>query len=438
MAFLYEYGQWQPVSDKNGLRQMLKSVWQQKLFVPADEEIAEEDIDNSYQPFLQFDGYKVRAKNYVGFIQNGTELIEIYPKVFRASGYEDKAIMLRHIFFWFKYCRKWRFPFSEASLDVEQIQEFPELIIYLIAKQFYETISCQPLMQYHMVEEAMHTPKGSINFSRYISNSLTRGNYHEVECDHEPFLFDNRVNRIIKYCVRLLKEQTRFSENLRLLDDTLFILDEVEDVPCTLGYAESVSLNSYYKDYDLVMGNCKMIISQQLYSSNTYDLSQWCLLFPMEYIFEDFIAGFLETYFSDTWLVKYQKSDEYLSNKPRAFNLQHDIFLTSKDGLKRNIIIDAKYKIRSADFKTDNKKGIAQSDLYQMVSYAYRRGCSEVILLYPNISEGLFEPDTFEINSEFDKDIGIKVTALEIPFWSTDNFASIESRLMELFTRILN
>ncbi|MBK6989184.1 MAG: hypothetical protein IPH33_13750 [Bacteroidetes bacterium] len=45
------------------------------------------------------------------------------------------------------------------------------------------------------------------------------------------------------------------------------------------------------------------------------------------------------------------------------------------------LIIDTKYKIRSND--DGLKAGVSQSDLYQMVSYAIRRNCKNVLLLYP-------------------------------------------------------
>jgi 5-methylcytosine-specific restriction enzyme subunit McrC len=436
MTSLFEYGKWEPVEDATGLKSLLQGIWKHGRNIYEALE-TEEAADAIYQPFLRFDGKKIRANNFVGFIQNGENLVEIYPKVFRDINCQDKSLMLKHIFFWFKYCRKWRFPFNQAALDTQHIEAFPELIIHLIANQFYQTIFNQPLMQYQKVEESLLTPKGSINFGRYLTNSITKGNYHQIECDYDPFLFDNKVNRIVKYCTRLLLGQTRFSENIQLLQETLFILDEVEDVPCNFHDVESVALNVFYQDYELVMNSCKLIISQQIYSSSNYDISQWCLLFPMEYIFEDFIAGFLETHFSKYWHVKYQKSDEYLSNKPRVFNMQHDIFLSSKDGLSRNIIIDTKYKLRDVNFKQDSKKGIEQSDLYQMVSYAYKRGCNEVLLLYPNINESLHEPDTFEINSGFQDSAVVRITAIEVPFWSVQNFHALTVNLTDIFDRTL-
>lgn len=431
MIQLFEYGQWEKVAARDDLSNLLKQIWKQRLFVADD---IRERADSRYQPFLKFDGDLIRARNYVGFIQTESDFIEIYPKVFDGKT-KDKQLMLRHIFYWFSYCRKWRFPFNQASLDIKEIASFPELIIHLIANQFLETVTQQPLMQYQELSESMLTPRGSINFGRYVSNSLSRGNFHQIECDYEPFLFDNKVNRIIKYCARLLMDQTQHAENQTLLQEVIFVLDDVDDVYVTAHDVKSVQLNSFFVDYAMLMEMCGIVINKHLYSNHQYDMSQWCLLFPMEYIFEDFVAGFLEQHFSDHWKVKYQKSDMTLVSKPEVFTMQHDIFLTSCDGSNRQIIVDTKYKVRQIE--EDGKAGVSQSDLYQVVSYAYRRGCTEVILIYPNKDEALLPPEVFEIESGFaGKDI-IKVKVVEVPFWSVDNFEGLETKLNYQLKEIL-
>lgn len=442
MISLFEYGKWSTISERETLEDILLSIWQSRIFT-HDFVLSDNEKDKRYQPFLQFDGNSIRAKNYVGFIQNGAEIIEIYPKVFKTNdtAIGSKELMLKHIFYWFRYCRKWRFPFSQASLDTSETTEFPELIINLIANQFLEAVANQPLTMYQELEEAMQTPRGSINFKRYITNSISYGNYQSIECDYEPFLFDNKVNRAIKYCSRLLLNQTRFYENQKILQDVIFILDEVDDLPCSVHDIEKISINSFFEEYKLVLDSCKLILNQQLYSNNTYDLSQWCLLFPMEYIFEDFLAGFLETWFSKDWKVHYQKSDMYLaetSEGNNVFNMQHDIFLTAKDESKRKIIVDTKYKLRPTKFKDDPKKGVSQNDLYQMVSYAFKRGCTDIILIYPNISESVMPPDRFVISSGFNESEKINVTAMEIPFWSLNNFEQLDTRLKETIAWNMN
>ena len=127
MPTLFEYGEWKTVSDAPDLKRFLLDIWQNNKFNDGENEKDEDERDKNFQPFLQFDGNKTRAKNYVGFIQNGDEIIEIFPKVFRndPGNIERKDLMLRHIFYWLSYCRKWKFPFTQANLDTIEPNPFP-------------------------------------------------------------------------------------------------------------------------------------------------------------------------------------------------------------------------------------------------------------------------------------------------------------------------
>ncbi|GAA4800332.1 hypothetical protein GCM10023231_31370 [Olivibacter ginsenosidimutans] len=115
--------------------------------------------------------------------------------------------------------------------------------------------------------------------------------------------------------------------------------------------------------------------------------------------------------------------------------MQHDIFLVSKKDKSIKIIVDTKYKLRG-NFKGDKKKGITQSDLYQMTSYAFRRDCSSVLLLYPNQSDILSEPDIFHISNAHQSQV-IKVTAAEIPFWSRLGYKNIDHTLYASLVALL-
>lgn len=445
MVELFEFGKWESLGplghSTDGLRKLLNSVWLNNKSQSAlvDDET---QLDNSeYQPFLTIDGNKIRARNYVGFIQSDENLIELWPKVFKYTSAPgpSKSLMLSHLFYWFGFCRKWKFPLSTANLSARDIDHFPELIISLFANQAFKAVSELPLSMYQPLEEALQTPRGRVNFSRYITNGLATGNFHKIDCDHEPFLYDNKVNRVIKYCCRLLIKQAKLAETQQVLLQTIFVLDEVEDISCSHQELDAIALNPLFYNYVDLLDSCKMILRNQLYSSHQDQLSHWCLLFPMEYIYEDFLAGFLQDKFSKLWKVEYQKSDLYLAKnedgKP-VFNLQQDIFLTSKINREVKVIVDAKYKLRDKNYKTDPKKGISQSDLYQMVSYALKRGCNQVLLLYPNSDESTGSPrmDKFFIESHHQV---IQVIAAEVPFWSIHSFEDIEECLHDHLEHLL-
>ena len=445
MIKVYEFGKHfeVPKDECAALKTYLHEVWQRRFANEIEEEISEEQEITSRQSFLTFheSDTKASAKNYVGFIQSGELHIEIYPKVFKNHDHHDAnaKLFLKHLFYWFGYCRKWKFPITNVNLDSLDHDNLPELIIKLIADCIHDTIAASPISLYEEVEESLMMPRGRINFGRYITNGLSTGNHHILECDYEPLVYDNKLNRAIKYVTRILQSLSKFDETKNRLNDIIFILDEVEDVPCMVQDLDKIKINSFFTDYQLLIDLCRLILEQQLYSNNHYEQHQWCLLFPMEYIFEDFVAGFLEYHFKD-WNVEYQKSDKYLATNTgnsQVFQMRHDIFLTHKVS-KIEIIVDAKYKPRDPKTFADPKKGIAQSDMYQITSYAFRRGCNHVLLIYPNFSEGCCLPDFFNIQSGFANRDNIEVIAAEIPFWSMNNFEQLTKSLEQRFRMSLD
>jgi 5-methylcytosine-specific restriction enzyme subunit McrC len=435
MKEIFEYGEQVKVPDRVSLESYLYSLWKEyKEVWPPKKKNDSLKKRNEYQPFLMFDGELARARNYIGFIHFDDFEVEILPKIFRNTTDVSRELMHRHLFYWFSYCNRVKFPFNQAFLNQCEIYELPELIIYLFANQIHEVVSSQPYSAYEEVSEALQTPRGRINFTRYV-NRISYCNYHQIDCDYEPFVFDNLLNRIIKYCTRLLLSKARIPETQRLLNDIIFVLDEVDDQVCSSQQLSTLQISPIYGDYEEIIHICSMILENQVYSHENYDMRNWSLLFPMELIFEEFIASFIRKHFSDKFKVEAQKSDLYLHNDPKTFNLQHDILLTDKE-TGEQIIIDTKYKPRWDLENMDSKKGISQSDMYQMVSYAYRRGTEKVLLIYPNTSEQLTEDYTFVIK-QGNTDKNIRIKAIDVPFWSMNGYQCVDKRLKGKLEQVL-
>lgn len=434
-----KYNELKSLEQRYNLESALIQIWESRFF-PYSEEIEEtmlergEDIGS--QPFLDFDGLRYRPRNFIGFIYTDGNLIEINPKVFKNSSETDKVLILRHIFYWMKYCRRLYFPFKDAPLENMSIDRFPELIIHLFAKSCYEIIYSQPFSRFEEVSESLLNPKGRLDFALYVKKNMTKGDYHLLNCIYEPFVYDNKLNRAIKYVCRLLINYSKVQENQQLLQDIVYVLDEVEDIPCRASELEQLKLNSLFADYKLIIDWCIRFLEQQLYSPLSYESFQWTLLLPMEYIYEDFIAGFLMNNFWSRFKIYPQKSDLNLSTEPEAFRMKHDILLVNKEN-GEEIIIDTKYKPRWNINSDDKKEGVSQADMYQMVSYAYRRGCRKVILLYPNAYEDLKEDKRFFIKSGFNGNELVEVYVSEVPFWSLKDFNNLEIKLKDSFNKIL-
>src|SRR5690606_41548151 len=98
------------ITSRDELEGYLHAVWKAQYSYEdeASTSLSQREDYVNRQGILRFDGNTARARNFIGFIQSEYESIEIYPKIFREANME-KSMMLKHLFYWFDYCRKWKF-----------------------------------------------------------------------------------------------------------------------------------------------------------------------------------------------------------------------------------------------------------------------------------------------------------------------------------------
>jgi 5-methylcytosine-specific restriction enzyme subunit McrC len=254
-------------------------------------------------------------------------------------------------------------------------------------------------------------------------------------------------------------------ENKKILSDILFLLDEVTEQSVTIADCNRIKINPFFDDMNTVLDYCKMFLANSVSYAYKNELRVFAFLLPMEYVFEDFIFGFLDSHLDklkEIKNLKSQKSDLYLAKlfhghnliDDKVFKLKHDIYFEYRN---RKIILDAKYKLTYDESDTkgpnDNKHGVSQGDLYQGISYAIRRKSDHIFLIYPmslkyqkehlNSDELLIR---FVIRDEFsNQDINVdimKVPIIHIDFPNIqkqkslrDNFQLIEEVLLEAFKK---
>ncbi|WP_247236439.1 McrC family protein [Telluribacter sp. SYSU D00476] len=381
--------------DVDGLKRYLDEVWQSRLIF--DEE--PEEGRSQRQPFLSFEyagkgqGPRLRAGKYIGFIQYEGVTIEILPKLFTEHQGE---VAFRHLLWWLSYCKSIRFPFSSLISDSERIDDFPEALIGYFARYTFALVNSQPYQHYTETTETHYYLRGRLNTQQYINKSLSRGNWHELVCDHEPFMYNNRLNQIIKYVTQKLTHLCRLPETYKWLEKVLFTLDEVSDVPVTVRDCDSIQLNRFYHEYEVCLDLCRFFLSDHYLNRQQANQRHFCFLLPMDYVFEDFVTGVTQQFFSRDFKVQSQAKG-WLTDQ-RVFQIRNDLLLTHKE-TKKKLIVDTKYKIRT-EGSIDAKHGVSQTDLYQMVSYALRRETDQVLLLYPcRYGEAPVVPANFTVSS---------------------------------------
>ena len=386
MINLFEYENKVPFKDDfDGLELFLDDIWKNREKNSFYSDNEEDKIES--QRFLQFlhKSKEIKSNKYVGVIHYNGQKINLLPKIFfdptqDCTSNEVHQIQ-NHILWWLSYCRKIKFPSYQASMGSAQ-SDFFEVLIYLFSKYTRELLNSAIYQQYEEVSEELPFIKGRLNVNQYINENISRGNWHKLNCTYDAFVFDNEFNRIIKYVTTILFNVTSSADNKKNLRKILFILDEVSDERATAEQCSRITFNPIFGAFETVRDYCQLFLNNAVSFDYKNDLKLFAFLLPMEYVFEDFIFGFIEKEIPSI-NAKSQRSDTYLDEEG-VFKLKPDLFLQTSE---RSLIADTKYKIVYSDDK-DPKKGISQNDLYQMLAYAVRFEVDEIVLFYPNTIVG--------------------------------------------------
>lgn len=412
--------EWQKVSFREHLSQRedfiryLSVVWKSRnKYSELDEEATEEEIHEELiqkQRFFDFttDGC-ISARNFVGVVQYDGIRIEIYPKIFAGNPVRDTAKWQLNLLYWLSYCRKINFPFSLANLEKVRFDDFLELLIYIFAHYSEETLASQPYQSYNSVTEETSFLQGRLEFDPYLKNNLITGKWQNFHCTYMPFVYDNTFNRIVKYVTRQLISISRNETNKYRLNSILFILDDVSDIKCAAADCDRVKLNPLYSDLKHILELCRLYLSDQIIHLDVDDNRNFSFLVPMEYVFEEFIYGFINDKYPEINLSSQSQTHLAFSEGNKVFQIKNDIYIKSQ------LIIDTKYKIRSKSLGL--KVGVAQCDIYQMIAYALRRNCNDALLLYPASEGSLNDQACFDIRSDrLNEPIHVLVKTVDITF----------------------
>ncbi len=424
----------------DGLEGFLDEIWNSREKNSFYSENKSPKIES--QRFLQFihNSKELKSNKYVGVIHYQGEKINLLPKIFFDinKNYIENTDKLKneinqiqnHILWWLSYCRKIKFPSYNASLDSVK-SDFFEVLINLFSKYTRELLNSSIYQQYEEINRELPYIKGRLNTNEYINENLSRGKWHKLNCTYDAFVFDNEFNRIIKYVTTLLFNVTSSQDNKRNLREILFILDEVSEARATAEQCSRISFNPMFGEFETVRDYCQLFLTNCISFDYKNDLKLFAFLLPMEYVFEDFIFGFIDKELEKV-NAKAQRNDTYLDEEG-VFSLKPDLWLKTD---YKSLIADTKYKIIYTDEK-DPKKGISQNDLYQMLTYAVRFKVNEIILFYPNTIEQAQEKEaTFTIKDALANGNEILIRAFQLPIINRELLKSdIETNtyLNELF-----
>lgn len=230
---------------------------------------------------------------------------------------------------------------------------------------------------------------GRIDVIRQFTHHAVRPD--RLACRFDSLMPDTPLLRVMKACVLMLRRHARALETQRRLDELRFLLAEVSDVPVNALPWTQVRIDRTNRRWETLYGLAKLFLKREWQRTNhDAKASQGItLLFAMNDLFEAYIAALARRALRGSDLtvhaqggLRYCLMEEGEGGRQR-FQTAPDI-LIRRDG-QVVMVIDTKWKQIGRN-PEDKKRGVSQSDVYQMMVYARLYQCRDVMLLYPHHS----------------------------------------------------
>ena len=392
-----------------------------KIFFKLKKYIKDNNLEDDYE-FFKITKAVIIPQNFVGTIPLDDIQIEILPKIpLVENNIEAEKIRFLEILQSIDYFKEKIFSNSKIEITDTSILE---IFIYLFIEEVEKILKKGLIYKYVDKNENLNVFKGKLDINSHIKYNFSHKERFFMKFD--KFLMDSLENIIIKLTIQKLKKVSinpKNKENLNKIghyfENVSILENSIENLKC-LTFNR---MNDYYKN---AIQWAKIFLDNQsssIFSTNNGKMLS--VLFPMETIFENYIANklvnIIQKKISSELLIKIQDSSCSIFSNISLNNIEidnnilrirPDIVIKNKN-TKEIFILDTKWKVLN---KLDEKFKISTEDIYQMLAYVKTYNdrnknnytCKKAYLIYPatNMSQNtfsskdklIFNTNDFELN----------------------------------------
>jgi 5-methylcytosine-specific restriction enzyme subunit McrC len=324
---------------------------------------------------------QLRVQNHVGVVRldDGVQ-IEVLPKI-------SKNLERRH-------ARKLLIkmlvelvdsPFFEGTAADLEAHDMPifELVLRCYLEQVTTIVRKGIARTYVTQQNNLVFLRGKLQMAEHIRRNSY--NATRVFCEFDEYEADRPINRLIKGALSIVSKLSRDATNQQRCRELLFWFDGVPGTTDPRMDLQRMQRDRLIQHYAPAMPLCKLILFGLNPLTQQGENQVISMLFPMEKVFESYVAAKLFAQFRD-WRISTQATgkalvDDHL-NKTK-FNLKPDLQF---ENTKTRVIGDTKWKL--IDQSNSGKDyNISQADIYQLFGYTKKylgdQLHKEVLLIYP-------------------------------------------------------
>lgn len=358
----------------------------------------------------------VQANNYVGVLQTKSGLtIEILPKI---AGRTEEATDTRVRQLFLEMLKAVRSingkTFKLTNLNAKK-NNLLEVFISKFLNESDMIIKRGLKSSYVTVQSNEKFLKGKLLMTQQLRRNIVNQSYFFNEYDE--FMTNSAENQLIKTTLEYLLKNSRDNNNLRIIREQLVYFEFVDLTNSPEQTFQKVSIGRNYTYYEQTLNWCRIFLSRKSFTSFKGSSLAFAVLFPMEEVFEAYIAYMMKKSIPDANVSaqdkKYSLFDR--TNETKAgYRLRPDLVVRFEDN--RTTIADTKWKVLDST-------GPSQTDLYQMYAYYTRyrhksENVDKVVLIYPYSSS--YSENEFRSTQFSSEELGAKIQVRFVDLLSGD------------------
>ena len=326
----------------------------------------------------------VQVTSFVGVIRapDGFQ-IEVLPKVGKAIG--GGANEARQLLIEMLCCLQ---GFRHVQTDSAKISAARMPLLEIFIAEFLSTVKSIVKSglrsDYSSQQDNLFALRGKLLMASHLRQNLYRADRFFTE--HDQFSTDRPENRLLHAALRRVLMLAASQANQQLARELLFVFAGVPASAQPRIDFQRMRLDrgmGYYAD---ALAWARLILDEESPLTGTGGHCAPSLLFPMEAVFEAFVAKHLTRQLARPLTLKTQASSHHLvrHREQNWFRLKPDLLI--REGGRDALVLDTKWKLLDGlKANGTDKYGLSQGDFYQLQAYghSYLDGQGDIVLIYP-------------------------------------------------------
>lgn len=326
----------------------------------------------------------VQVTSFVGVIRapDGFQ-IEVLPKVGKAIGGGAKEA--RQLLIEMLCCLR---GFRHVQTDSAKISAARMPLLEIFIAEFLRTVErivkSGLRSDYSSRQDNHFALRGKLLMAPHLRQNLYRAD--RLFTEHDEFSTDRPENRLLHAALRRVLTLSASQANQQLARELQFVFSDVPASAQARIDFQRVRLDrgmGYYAD---ALAWARLILDEESPLTGTGGHRAPSLLFPMEAVFEAFVAKHLARQLARPLTLKTQARSHHLvrHREQNWFRLKPDLLI--REGGRDTLVLDTKWKLLDGlKVNGSDKYGLSQGDFYQLQAYgqSYLNGQGDVALIYP-------------------------------------------------------